>query len=119
MLQRVLSIVVVMIACCGSSPAQEIPKDATTLAALCESAADDSCDVQTRVHSKSFHRIARAMHPAAWFSAGVRPLLRSVEGGRLSGAITGKDIEPKTRGVLFGLNRMENGSGLGPEVTPF
>jgi outer membrane protein assembly factor BamA len=93
--------------------AQEAPPDTT---------ADQNDQQQTEriVDGRPrLYFLERAMHPVTWIEAGVRPIIRSAESGRLHKLATRPRDDTKISGVKLGFGGMGPGSGLGPRITLF
>ena len=63
----------------------------------------------------------RALHPVAWFEAGVRPILKLVESAGFDKLASEQESTgvSRTSGVKFGVDGMGSSSGFGPEITPY
>ncbi len=69
----------------------------------------------------ALYSFKRALHPVAWFEAGVRPALKLAENAGFGNPASEQEStrDSRTSGVKFGVDGLGSGSGFGPEITPY
>ena len=103
----------------GDLTAEEQTVPAEEQKVLQDSAADSQQGGRIVEGRPSFYSFKQAIHPLTWLGAAPKPIVRSVENGRIQGLIAKKSDSAKTSGISFGVGSVGPSSGFGPQVTLF